>query len=303
MRYFGYNIKLIVNELTVNYTDQGPEEAPAIIFIHGFPLNLSMWDHQVEALKDNFRVITYDIRGHGESDAGNEAFTIDLFVSDLIGLMDTLKIDKATLCGLSMGGYIALNAIENYPDRFDALVLCDTNCMADSPEAKEKRIKAVESIIKDGVNKYAEGSILNLFAPESFKTKVAEITSVKQMIINTSELALCSALLALSSRSETCSKLVDIHVPTLILVGEKDILSPVTHAKFMHENIKNSTLEIIEQAGHLSNLEYPEVFNQHLKLFFESVFKEQLINPQDNEHSIIKEIRNKLSMLLAFRSI
>jgi len=303
MRYFGYNIRLIVNELTVNYTDQGPEDAPTIIFIHGFPLNLSMWANQVEILKDNFRVITYDIRGHGESDAGNEAFSIELFVSDLIGLMDILKIDKASLCGLSMGGYIALNAIENYPDRFEALVLCDTNCMADSPEAKAKRMKSVESIIKNGVNQYADGNVINLFAPESLMSKVEEVTAVKQMIINTSELALCSALLALSSRSETCSKLNEIHVPTLILVGEKDILSPVTNAKFMHENIKNSTLEIIENAGHLSNIENPEKFNQHLKLFFESVFKEQLINNQSNDHSILKEIRNKLNMLLAFRSI
>ena len=303
MRYFGYNIRLIVNELTVNYTDQGPEDAPTIIFIHGFPLNLSMWANQVEILKDNFRVITYDIRGHGESDAGNEAFSIELFVSDLIGLMDTLKIDKASLCGLSMGGYIALNAIENYPDRFEALVLCDTNCMADSPEAKAKRMKSVESIIKNGVNQYADGNVINLFAPESLMSKVEEVTAVKQMIINTSELALCSALLALSSRSETCSKLNEIHVPTLILVGEKDILSPVTNAKFMHENIKNSTLEIIENAGHLSNIENPEKFNQHLKLFFESVFKEQLINNHSNDHSILKEIRNKLNMLLAFRSI
>jgi len=303
MRYFGYNIRLIVNELTVNYTDQGPEDAPTIIFIHGFPLNLSMWANQVEILKDNFRVITYDIRGHGESDAGNEAFSIELFVSDLIGLMDILKIDKASLCGLSMGGYIALNAIENYPDRFEALVLCDTNCMADSPEAKAKRMKSVESIIKNGVNQYADGNVINLFAPESLMSKVEEVTAVKQMIINTSELALCSALLALSSRSETCSKLNEIHVPTLILVGEKDILSPVTNAKFMHENIKNSTLEIIENAGHLSNIENPEKFNQHLKLFFESVFKEQLINNHSNDHSILKEIRNKLNMLLAFRSI
>ena len=146
-------------------------KAPVIIFIHGFPFNKSMWNLQVEALKDKYRVITYDIRGHGKSDAGNEVFTIDLFVNDLINLMDALKIDNAILCGLSMGGYIALNAMAKYQERFDALILCDTQCIADTPEAKEKRIKAIESIRKTGVEKYADESIKNLFASGSFINK------------------------------------------------------------------------------------------------------------------------------------
>jgi len=302
MRYIGHNSRLIVNELTVSFTDQGPDNAPIIIFIHGFPLNKTMWDNQVELLKADFRVITYDIRGHGESDAGNDAFSIDLFTTDLIGFMDVLEINKASICGLSMGGYIALNALENYTDRFESLVLCDTTCSADSTEAKEKRMKTVESIIKNGVNKYSEGSIPNLFTSESIKLKIEEIAAVKNMILNTSELVLCSTLLALASRHETCSKLTEINVPVLLLVGEQDILTPPAAAKFMQENIKNSTLEIIDHAAHLSNLENPVLFNHHLKEFFESVFKDYLINRQNGDHSIMKEIRNKLNMLLAFRS-
>lgn len=303
MRYIGHNNRLIVNELTVNFNDQGPDNAPTIIFIHGFPLNLTMWDKQVELLKTDFRVITYDIRGHGESDAGNEAFSIDLFVSDLIGLMNILEINKASICGLSMGGYIALNAISNYPDRFEALVLCDTTCTTDTTKAKEKRLITVENIIKNGVNIYAEGSIPNLFTVESIKLKIEAIASVKEMIQNTSELVLCSTLLALASRRKTCSKLAEINIPVLILVGDQDILTPPATAKFMHENIKNSTLEVIEHAAHLSNLENPELFNHHLKAFFEMVFKEYIIDRQNSDHSILKEIRNKLNMLLAFRSI
>ena len=303
MRYFEHNSSLTVNEITVSFTDQGPDNAPTIIFIHGFPLNKTMWDKQVDVLKNDFRVITYDIRGHGESDAGNDPFSIDLLVSDLIGFMDVLEIDKASICGLSMGGYIALNAIENYPERFEAMVLCDTNCISDPLEVKEKRIATVESIIKDGVNKYAIASIPNLFAHESLKLKVTEVASVKNMILNTSELVLCSTLLALASRIETCSKLADINVPVLILVGVKDILTPPAAAKGMHKKIRNSTLVVIEHAGHLSNLENPELFNHHLLKFFEIIFKEYLINRQNADHSILKEIRNKLNMLLAFRSI
>ena len=303
MRYFEHNSSLNVNDITISFTDQGPDNAPTIIFIHGFPLNKTMWDKQVELLKTDFRVITYDIRGHGESDAGNDPFSIDLLVSDLIGFMDVLEIDKASICGLSMGGYIALNAIENYPERFEAMVLCDTNCISDPHEVKEKRMATVENIIKEGVDKYAIASIPNLFAPESLKLKVTEVASVKNMILNTSELVLCSTLLALASRQETCSKLTDINIPVLILVGDKDIITPPASAKNMHDKIENSTLEVIEHAGHLSNLENLELFNHHLIKFFELVFKDYLINRQKADHSILKEIRNKLSMLLAFRSI
>jgi 3-oxoadipate enol-lactonase len=266
------NFEMIINNLLVSYTDEGQKGSSVIIFIHGFPFNKSMWNLQVELLKDNYRPITYDIRGHGNSNAGNEVFSIDLFVNDLISFMDALKIDKAILCGLSMGGYIALNAIEKYNERFDALILSDTQCIADTPEAKEKRIKAIESIRKTGVEKYAEESIKNLFAPESFTTRVKEIEDVREMIVKTSEQSLCSTLLALSVRKETCHMLSEIKVPVLIMVGNEDKITPPAAARFMHEKIKGSLLKIIDHAGHLTNLENPDEFNVQLKKFVESVY-------------------------------
>ena len=303
MRYSGNNIKLMVDNMMVNYTDAGPDDAPVIICIHGFPLNMFMWDKQVGVLIDHFRVITYDIRGHGESDAGNEAFSIDLFVSDLISFMNALNLDKVSLCGLSMGGYIALKAIEGFPARFEALVLCDTTCMADSPEAKEKRMKAVESIIQHGVAQYADASIKNFFPQDSFTTSPEIITSVREMIMKTSELSLCSTLLALSSRRETGTKIADIQVPVLILVGSNDVITPLSAATFMHDNITKSTLQVIDHAGHLSNMENPEEFNRHLKLFFNSVYADHLKISQGGDSSILRELRYKLNMLLSFRSI
>ena len=139
MRRIGNNISISINNLSVSYSDHGPDDAPAIIFIHGFPLNKSMWDMQVEALKENYRVIAYDIRGHGNSDPGIDEFFIELFVNDLLRLMEKLGIEKSILCGLSLGGYIALNAVLKYPDRFDGLILNDTQCIADTPEIKENR--------------------------------------------------------------------------------------------------------------------------------------------------------------------
>lgn len=180
--------KLIIttNNQAISYIDEGSVNNPTIILIHGFPLNKSMWNKQIGELKKNYRVIAYDIRGHGNSDAGDDDFSIELFVNDLISLMDDLKIDKVILCGFSMGGYIALNAIENYPERFSALILCDTNCTEDKPEAKEKRIKAIESIRENGLEQYADESLKKLFAPLSISNQLEEITIVREMILNTS---------------------------------------------------------------------------------------------------------------------
>ena len=303
MRYFGSNIKQMVNNLVVGYTDNGPEDAPAIIFIHGFPLNKTMWDNQVEALKEDYRVISYDIRGHGDSEQGNEDFSIQLFVTDLLHLMDALKIEKASLCGLSMGGYIALNAIENHPERFEALVLSDTNCIADPPEVKHKRLDTIESIKAFGVEKYVDDSILHLFAPESFTTHKDAIQDVKEMILDTSEESLSKTLLALSLRKATCNKLPEITMPVLFLVGEEDKITPPEASELMHEKIKNSTLHIISHAGHLSNMENSDEFNEQLKMFYAVVYNKPEKLHTDGSTSTFSQIRHRLNMLLTFSSI
>jgi 3-oxoadipate enol-lactonase len=273
MRQIGNNIGIVINNLTVSYCDHGPDDAPVIVFIHGFPLNKSMWNEQVEALKDNYRVIAYDIRGHGNSDPGIDDFFIELFVHDLLRFMEKLRIQKSILCGLSLGGYIALNAVLKYPDRFDGLILNDTQCIADTPEIKENRCTAIIRIKEQGVEQYADESIKKLFAPESFIKKENVIAEVKEMIINTPKQTLCNTLHALAERKETCSRLQEINVPVLIMVGKEDKITPIAAAQQMHEKILNSKLEIIQHAGHLSNLENPTAFNTHLVKFLELVGK------------------------------
>lgn len=267
MRHKGSNIELTLNDINISYNDEGPEGSPIIIFVHGFPLNKSMWDKQINALKDDYRVIAYDIRGHGNSEVGKIDFSIDLFVSDLINFMDALKIKKTLLCGLSMGGYIALNAIENYSDRFTALILSDTNCTADSTEAIEKRMNTIKSIKENGVEKLANDLIPNLLAAESFRSNLEEIAAVREMIVTTTITSLNKSLHALANRKETCSKLSKIKVPTLILVGEEDKITPPEAAKAMHEKINDSSLQVISHSGHLSNMENPDSFNKHLNNF------------------------------------
>jgi 3-oxoadipate enol-lactonase len=261
------NNHIIVNDVTISYTEAGPSGAPVIVFIHGFPFNKSMWNRQMETFSEKYRVIAYDVRGHGDSGPGEKDFSIELFVSDLIKLLKGLKIEKTILCGLSMGGYIALNAILNFPEYFSGLILCDTNCIADTPETIQKRMKAIETVENYGLARYADENMENYFAPESFENRKEEIAAVRQMIIKTPQQSVINTLLALSRRKETCSQLQWINVPVLILVGEEDKITPPEAAKSMQEKIEGSSLGTIRYAAHLSNMENPIQFNELIMEF------------------------------------
>jgi len=272
MRNEGINLQAELNGLAVNYTDLGPDNAQVLLFVHGFPFSTSMWQAQMDAFQQDYRVIAYDVRGHGKSEAGQEPYSIELFANDLLAFMDVLKIDKVTLCGLSMGGYIALSTISAAPNRFDALILCDTTCNADTHEAREKRMQTIQELQENGVEPYAEASLNKLFAADSFVNKPSVVASVRQTIINTPIATLSKTLQALADRSATCDMLFSIKIPVLILVGQEDALTPPAAAEKMRAGIPGSTLQIIPHAGHLSNLENSSVFNAHLGSFLKGVY-------------------------------
>lgn len=142
------NLFVKVGGISISYTDSGNSKDHPVIFIHGFPLNKSMWENQSKAFWYKCRVITYDIRGYGNSELGSTEISIDILTTDLLHLMDALSLDKVILCGFSMGGYIALNAMEKFPERVIGLVLADTQCQADTKEVKEKRLKNCEAIMQ-----------------------------------------------------------------------------------------------------------------------------------------------------------
>ncbi|MCE3259402.1 MAG: 3-oxoadipate enol-lactonase [Bacteroidetes bacterium] len=275
MRVSGENIKTEGKDIVFSYDDFGPAYAPTVIFIHGFPFNKSMWNLQTELLRSNYRVIAYDVRGHGGSVSKRQDFSIDLFADDLVELMDLLKIEKAMLCGLSMGGYIALRALEKYPDRFNAIVLSGTQCIADTEKIREDRLALVERLRSEGLEKYADESLKKLFATTSFTSRKEEVRSVRKMITDNSVETLCSTLMALAARKETCSRLNEIDIPALILVGKEDKITPPVEAEALHFNIRGSELHKIEYAAHLANLENTHEFNEQLRLFIEKVCKVQ----------------------------
>jgi 3-oxoadipate enol-lactonase len=269
MQSTGHNIELTANKITFCYDDLGNGKVP-LIFIHGFPFDKSMWEPQVNYLSEFYRVIAYDIRGFGRSLKDDTEASINLYADDLMLFMDVLQIEKAVICGLSMGGYIALRAVYKYPKRFTGLILSDTQCISDSAEGKEKRYNTIKQIEAEGTAGFAEDFLKNVFTADSLENKKETTERIKNTILSNSSQTITQALAALAGRRESCSTLSAIAIPTLILCGREDHITPITQSQFMKENIKNSKLKIIDRAAHLSNLEQPDVFNEHVHDFLSS---------------------------------
>lgn len=257
--------------MAMNYVERGTPGGTPVVFIHGFPFSLEMWEPQMRALPNNFRAIAYDIRGHGQSDIGDGQYSIEFFVDDLISLLDHLVVSKAIVCGLSMGGYIALRAYERHPDRFAGLVLCDTKSEADSNEGKIKRAESLEAVKVYGVGQFAEGFVKNVFAPQTLVSNSSVVESIRTIIKGNAAIGIGGTLLALASRTDTTAVLAKISVPTLILCGEHDILTPPGDSESMHRQIKGSEFHVIANAAHLSNIENPGAFNDTLISFLKSI--------------------------------
>lgn len=260
------NLTIEGNGITISYDDFRSDLIP-IILIHGFPFNKYSWQPQFDFLKKTNRVIAYDIRGFGNSSADETEYSMDLFADDLMLFMDKLEIRKAIVCGLSMGGYILLNAVNRYPERFAAIVLCDTQCIADSPEAKENRYKAIEQINKNGLHDFVQNFASVVF----YKAPLKLIDEMKNGILTTSPKSIIKTLKALALRKDMFFSLNKIAVPTLVLCGFQDAVTPLSQSQFLVEHIPNATLKSIDHAGHLSNIEQPDEFNQHLLRFISKI--------------------------------
>jgi pimeloyl-ACP methyl ester carboxylesterase len=257
----------------LNVIESGQEDKQAMVFIHAFPLSHKMWDRQAEYFKNRYRVITYDTRGFGESYEDNGYYTIESHADDLFSIIDELKIIKPIVFGLSMGGYILLRAAERGQDVFKAIVLCDTRAEADMNESKLNRAKQIKQIRSGGRKDFLE-AFSNLLLSEAIKTDPARISVVKEVraiMDEQKDTAIEGALLTLSARADKTEFLENMNIPVLIIVGEKDKLTPPVLSKAMYQRIRNSKLSIIPNAGHLSNIENPQAFNQSIEDFVKTL--------------------------------
>lgn len=260
--------KIRVGDISVSYLlKESARPTKTVIFIHGFPFNKNMWIYQLEALPEDIRGIAIDVRGHGRSTSGHGYFSVDVFAQDLIAFVERLGLDKVVLCGISMGGYIALRAYQLAPSVFHGMVLADTNSQADSNEAKIKRFDTIQSVLKYGRRTFAIGFVRNVFSETSLQTRTEEVDLIRSSIRRNDIRSICATLLALASRTDTTESLHTIPFPCLIIRGSEDKLMTREQAQVLKEHIKYAELVEIEHCGHLPNLEAPEIFNQILEQY------------------------------------
>lgn len=258
-------MKIRSNGIELNYVVEG--EGPWLVMSHSLACNVSMWDEQAAALKKNFRVLRFDTRGHGASEAPKGAYTLDMLADDLLGLLDGLGIDRTHYVGLSMGGMIGMTSALKDPGRFDSLVLCDTSSRV-PPEALpvwEGRIKMAE---EQGMEPLVEPTLQRWFTEPFYKSAKPMMTRVGQMIRNTlvpGYIGCCHAI----PKVNLTDKLGAIKCPVRVIVGDQDVGTPVPMARSIQEAIPASDLVIIPSASHLSNLEQPRAFNDALTDFLD----------------------------------
>jgi pimeloyl-ACP methyl ester carboxylesterase len=258
-----------VREIEMAYDDVG--SGATVVLLHGYPFNRSMWREQREALSANYRVITPDLRGHGETSVTPEIATMNEMARDVVALLDKLDIGRVTLGGLSMGGYVALAFCRRFPLRTRALILADTRSQADVAEAKRNREEQALKILKEGMQAIADDFLKKVLTPATLNEKPETVERVREMILKTDSQGAANALRGMAVRHDQTDFLEEIFAPTLIIVGSEDQVTPPADAELMKRQIRGSRLSTIEGAAHLSNLERPAEFNRALLDFLDAL--------------------------------
>jgi pimeloyl-ACP methyl ester carboxylesterase len=240
-----------------------------LLLLHAFPLNAKMWEPQLTLADRGWRVIAPHYRGMDGGQGDPPASSVEDYAADVFDLLDALHIDDAVIAGESMGGYVAFALFRHAPAYFQGLVLVDTRSPADTPEAIEGRKKLLAVTREKGPNAVADEMVEKLLGPTSRRDKPQLIEKVRGLILSNSIEAIAGAITALMTRPDSTPLLSSIHCPTLIVVGEEDVLTPPAMSRDLQRGIAGSELAVLRNAGHLSSLEQPDAFNAELARFLD----------------------------------
>ncbi len=251
--------------IQLNCRLSGREDAPVVVLSHSLGSGMIMWEPQLAVLEADYRVLRYDMRGHGESDAPEGPYTLDLLAADVIGMLDELNIDRVHFVGLSIGGMIGQCLGLNHGDRLLKLVLCDT--AAAFPEEARGAFKDREDVaVQNGMSALVDGTMERWFTPAYLKQNPPVVDAIRRQFLATPVAGFvgCSrAILGL----DYMDRLSEIKRPTLVMVGEKDASTPVSASEAIADGIFGARLKILPSAAHLSNIEQAEMFNGYLSDF------------------------------------
>jgi 3-oxoadipate enol-lactonase len=256
-------MKIKANGITINYQIDGPAGAPWIVFSNSLATAMAMWDEQATALKYSFRVLRYDQRGHGGTDAPAGRYAFDTLLDDAVGLLDALSIEKAHFAGLSMGGATALGLAERHPDRFERIIVCDSPCQStpQSSQQWEERIVVAQS---QGMDALVEPTIARWFPAETVGKNPPHLDKVRAMIRATPVNGFIGCAAALAAH-DYASAIAAVKCPVLFMTGEKDGATPAMRK--LAEKLPGARFFELLGAGHISNMDRPWEFTQTIRDF------------------------------------
>lgn len=252
-------------------------EGPAVLFVHGFPFDRTMWHNQLSDLA-GFASVAPDLRGMGRSTfldptAAAGSYTMAAYADDLGYLMDALELSTAVLCGLSMGGYVAFECLRRWPERVSALILMDTKAEADDADVKRVRTKAMEAVRRGGTEAIVDAMLPKLFSPLTLADRPDLVERTRSMMCDAPSPGVVGALGAMRDRADSTAVLAQLDMPTLVLVGEDDQLTPPSMARLMASGIQGGQYREVGRAGHLLPLEQPEATTAIIATFLHAALK------------------------------
>jgi pimeloyl-ACP methyl ester carboxylesterase len=245
-------------------------DGPPVVLLHPFPAHHEFWLPASQALT-RYRLIMPDLRGHGDSDAGDGPATMAKHADDLSRVLQDADVGRAVFCGVSIGGYILFEFWRKFPGRVAGLVLSDTRPQPDSPEARTNRLRIADDVIEKGTESFVESMLPKLIGKSTFSARPDLVDQAKRMAMKMSPSDIAQVQRGMAARPDSVPTLKTINVPTLVMVGEEDVLTPVTDAELMRQHLPVSTLRVISKAGHFAPWEQPEEVGRLLRQFVDSL--------------------------------
>jgi pimeloyl-ACP methyl ester carboxylesterase len=263
---------VLVGTRHLTYREAGAADGRVLVLLHAFPLTADMWHAQLDTPPEGWRVLAPDFAGLGGSDDHTrESVSLDDYATDVLAWLDRLGIAQVVLAGLSMGGYVALAIARLAPQRLTGIVLADTKASADSPDARAGRARMLDVLSERGAHGVADEMIPKLLGATTRETRPDLAAEVRSLVLSNDPEGLRRAILRLRDRRDATAWLGTIRVPTLVVVGEEDVVTPVSDAQALQRGIPEASLESIPRAGHLTNLETPAEFNEAVRKYLSTL--------------------------------
>lgn len=255
-----------IHQSEMHYVEAG--KGTPLLLVHGFPLDHTMWQGQIDGLADRYRVIAPDLRGFGKSGVTPGLVTMQRMADDLVELLGAMQLNEPVVfCGLSMGGYVAWQFALRHRERLAKLIVCDTRAVADNAEAATGRNSLADRVRKEGPTFVADSMLPKLFAPATIETQAPCVEATRQVILRTDPHGIAAASRGMAQRPDVTGKLAGLDVPTLVLCGEHDAIATVAEMREIAHQLPQASFVEIKNAGHMAPLEQPAAVNGAIRAF------------------------------------